>query len=843
MSTIAQTDFSGGMSSLFDSTKGNANQYRIGLNVRIRKNAIEGAFKPIKHYSAPGNHQAIFPVDDKLLVVIDGTCHRLVDGRSFAPIQMLYTLDPDAEYIYHEAIPTPTNFFVGETYTPSDINLNEPYSSVIATFNEGIVLQDGINQPILLHATLANRRLKTYNQWSFQRPEYVPIGKQMASSGNKLFIYSPNGKKIYQSVTGRQLDFVLNMDNDGNKRGDADTSNLAVSASKGVALVPAQSGGVIAFTKYKAYELYPIPEVDRIFGEIYLHPRDVFPVGAVNHLSFSFINGESVFVSPQGIQQFNQVMQTHRASNNNPLGAPIIDYLIRPVVTTATTTVNDYTLFAVSTVFGDGILVYDSQVNTFVSFDIVGKVKEFAVIEDNGLPRCFFITYENEIYEMPLYTGARTKFYLYMGDLNTGQPNASVRPTDIHLGFTNVRAAGDVTLESYVDHKLIFRGTKNLATERPTDSLLEQAPRSIPLQGDTEITRMSFELSETKAGYAFGHLLACSADARLVSAAHEMDTSETNLVGTPGGVVEPKRFSVVGNIKADSVLHNVTAATVTVGKTYVLMSLSGATQLRDGDQVVTTKFAGDAAVFVARTDRIIMEAIAYLLDYESFLKILDNANGSTALIIPGNAGFYEQFWHLRRIFDQRKLLVKPVAGNADMDISSGIPFFSTFEVPEYYIYSTPQVNFYCISFFLETAAAAIDVNGALDVTPIQMQSTGFIANWLKYNCEQNRDKFNVVVFPYPPYSDNIYSPGYVTLRWPFRQWGIHAVLSGRDPNYFRIFQDSTYYVNIGTGGYTLAGENGLSVFGHLELHATSNLLQGEFHDTDNVIRDRFSITR
>lgn len=843
MSTIAQTDFSGGMSSLFDSTKGNANQYRIGLNVRIRKNAIEGAFKPIKHYSAPGNHQAIFAVDDKLIAVIDGKCHRLVGGNSFAPIQMLYSLDPDTEYIYHEAVPTPTNFFVGETYTPSDINLNEPYSAVIATFNEGIVLQDGINPPILLHATLANRRLKTYSQWSFQRPEYVPIGKQMASSGNKLFIYSPDGKKIYQSVSGRQLDFVLNMDNDGNKRGDATTSNLAVSASKGVALVPAQSGGVIAFTKYKAYELFPIPEVSRVFGEIYLHPRDVFPVGAVNHLSFTFINGESVFVSPQGIQQFNQVMQTHRASNNNPLGAPIVDYLIRPIVTTATVTVNDYTLFAVSTVFGDGILVYDAQVNTFVSFDIVGKVKEFAVIEDNGLPRCFFITYENEIYEMPLYTGTRTKFYLYMGDLNSGQPNLSVRPTDLHLSFTNIKAAGDVTVESYVDHKLILRGTKMLEAERPTISLLEQAPRSIPLQGDTEITRLSFELSETVAGYAFGHLLACSADARLVSAAHEMDTSETNLVGTPGNVVTASRFSIVGNIKANTVFHNVTGATVTVGKTYVIMSLAGPTQLRDGTQTVSTNFAGDAAVFVATTDRVILEAIAYLLDYESFLKILDNVDGSDALIIPSNSGFYEQFWHVRRLLDQRRLTVKAVAGNADMDISAGIPFFATMGVPEYYIYRTPKVNFYCISFFLETAAAAIDANGELAVTPVQMQATGFIANWLKYNCEQNPDKFNVVVFPYPPYSANIYAPGYVALRWPFRRWGVHAVLSGRDPNYFREFHDSVYYVNIGTGGLTLAGENGLSAFGHLELHATSNLLQGEFHDTDNAIRDRFSITR
>ena len=845
MKPVSQVDFSGGMSSLFDSTKAPINQYRIGLNVRIRKNAIQGAFKPVKHYSISGNHQGIFAVDDKLVLVVNGICQRLVDQRSFSPMQMLYSLDPDVEYIYHQSVPTPTNFFVGETFAPSDINVGEPYSSVISTFNEGVVLQDGINQPVLLHATLANRRLRTYKQWSFEQPEYVPVGKQMTSSGNKLFIVSSDGKSIYQSVSGRQLDFVLNINpTTGAARGDAATTNLAVSAAKTVALQPAQSGGILTFTKYKTYELYPVPEIQKYFGEIYLHPRDVFPVGAVNHLAFTYINGDSVFVSPQGIQEFNQVLQTQRVSNNNPLGAPIVDYLIRPITTTATATVNDYTLFAVQTVYGDGILVYDAQIQAFVSFDLVGKVKEFAVFEDQGLPRCFFITYAGEVYEMPLYTGDRSKFYIYFGDLNSGSAQELLKPTQVHLQFTNVRAAGDVTLETYVDHKVRVRQQKTLASDRPSENLLEQSPRSIPLQGETEMLPLSFDVTKGVAGYGVGQLVACAADARLVSITHELDSSLISTTVPVKATTLAERISVVGNIRADTTVYNVTSATVTVGNTYAAFALNSAITVYDGDRKYTTKFAGDAVVFVASNSRVELPANAYLLDYSTFASVMTNMAGTKAVIVPGAVGFFEQFYHIKALFTQRQLRLKPVCGASDMDTTNGLPFFATLQVPEYYLYSTEHVNFFCISFKINTAQSAIDADGELASTPTSMLETGYIANWVKSITETQTNKFNVVVFPFLPYSSGIYSPGYKTLRWPFKLWGIHAVLSGRDPNYQRFYDDGVYYLNVGTGNAgSLSGESGLLLSGNLDFYATSNLLQGEFHDSTDTVRDRFTITR
>ena len=89
------------------------------------------------------------------------------------------------------------------------------------------MVQDGINQPWLIQLNeliniLTARKLNTYNQWSnvssgANSREYVPIGKQMMYLNSILFIVAPNGRSIYRSVSGRPLDFMVNIDVDGKK--------------------------------------------------------------------------------------------------------------------------------------------------------------------------------------------------------------------------------------------------------------------------------------------------------------------------------------------------------------------------------------------------------------------------------------------------------------------------------------------------------------------------------------------------------------------------------------------------------------------------------------------------
>jgi len=49
------------------------------------------------------------------------------------------------------------------------------------------------------------------------RREYVPVGKQMLWHDGILYVVSPNGKQIFRSVTGRPLDFMVNITPSGDK--------------------------------------------------------------------------------------------------------------------------------------------------------------------------------------------------------------------------------------------------------------------------------------------------------------------------------------------------------------------------------------------------------------------------------------------------------------------------------------------------------------------------------------------------------------------------------------------------------------------------------------------------
>src|SRR6267142_72310 len=91
-----------------------------------------------------------------------------------------------------------------------------------------IVVQDGINQPQLItydteNQLFTSRVSKNYNDWqntstNANDREYVPIGRQMMMFNQTLCMKSIDGKSMFRSVTGRPLDFMVNVDIFGNKQ-------------------------------------------------------------------------------------------------------------------------------------------------------------------------------------------------------------------------------------------------------------------------------------------------------------------------------------------------------------------------------------------------------------------------------------------------------------------------------------------------------------------------------------------------------------------------------------------------------------------------------------------------
>ena len=71
------------MVGLYEATKTPQNCYRVGLNCRVRENAIIGAYKPVRIDTPNAIHQAVFAFDDQLLVVIAGSTYKLRSGAYF----------------------------------------------------------------------------------------------------------------------------------------------------------------------------------------------------------------------------------------------------------------------------------------------------------------------------------------------------------------------------------------------------------------------------------------------------------------------------------------------------------------------------------------------------------------------------------------------------------------------------------------------------------------------------------------------------------------------------------------------------------------------------------------
>ena len=135
----------------------------------------------------------------------------------------------------------------------------------------------------------------------------------------------------------------------------------------------------------------------------------------------------------------------------------------------------------------------------------------------------------------------------------------------------------------------------------------------------------------------------------------------------------------------------------------------------------------------------------------------------------------------------------PSLGNHDWMAAGARPYLDYFELPgneRYYTFTAGPVGFFC----LDSDAQEPDGNTE-DSTQAQ---------WLKKELGASTSAWHVVYFHHAPYSSGELHGSQTgesdALRWPFRSWGAHVVLSGHDHLYERLRADGlTYFVN-GLGG-------------------------------------------
>ena len=182
----------------------------------------------------------------------------------------------------------------------------------------------------------------------------------------------------------------------------------------------------------------------------------------------------------------------------------------------------------------------------------------------------------------------------------------------------------------------------------------------------------------------------------------------------------------------------------------------------------------------------------------------------------------------------------PSLGNHDYSDTGGVSvYLSYFTLPgigfsnssgneRYYDFVWGPVHFF-----------AINSNSA---DPDGNSSTSAQAGWLHDRLAASTAPWQVVYLHHPPYS-SANGGSFMTLQWPFADWGADVVLAGHNHVYERIVREGIVYFVDGTGGKGLSGFGTTWVtgsefrysanYGAMRITASSTALDFEFLSIDN----------
>jgi len=464
-----QSSFIGGMNLLLDDTRLQPNQYRIGFDLTNRYDVLDPVLaSELDHQMPNGIVQELVTFGNYIIVFVSGSAYyRYYTEIAWTQI-VGFKMSPTASRYWTVAVPvSTTNYvrFAADAVTLTTGNVANPAGginvlNVAGSFTgnlPGLLVQDNINQPVFIFLDAlgvpASRITQDYNKWMItytdehntvlankgDAREYVPIGNCMAWTNGILFIVSQDFNSIYRSVSGRPLDFVVNVTNllatntesitvyntHGQAinilpftqipGGDAASTNYSVGVGGISCIRPLSTGGIFvaASNANFAVTLNQTPNAPTLFGEYTFNRTFLFNSTCLSDRVIFDTLGDTRFIELTGIRSFNAVQQVQNEGKNSPFNSAIHGVFgpdENPVIQNASAAAailyNNYELYAVNTIFGYCIAKYDTINNCWTSFDIQqtgGKaIKMFAKIE-LSIARLYAVTTDNRLYT--LYIG------------------------------------------------------------------------------------------------------------------------------------------------------------------------------------------------------------------------------------------------------------------------------------------------------------------------------------------------------------------------------------------------------------------------------------------------------
>ena len=466
-----------------DDNRLSENEYKFAKNVRNRFGTLEGIknvndiSSDIGAFTANPPIQNIYSIGEFVFLFFNGGCkyrRPLNPDSTWAVLYAGGTMDRSAE-IFVQAVPASTQNFLRKETSVAGASLELDTENPIQKTVAAVIVQDGVSQPRIIElsgGTATDRAAKTYAEWidgTYTSREYIPIGKQMAFFNNKLFVVSPDGTEIYHSVSGRPMDFVVAVTSDGDKINSDETIGGAAGTSYTVgynvitALSVLNNEALFVSTAGGSYGV-TIDYSSTVFGEGFFQKQYLFTANSINQHSFVDLLGDFAFIDPEGLRSFNAVMQSKNEGRNSIFSlkvARLFKDVVQDTRKCAAIVFDDYALFACNTIFGHGILIYDTLTQKFVSFDQltddsngnIGPVIEFAKVETNNKRELFAITHgtttssgEPAYKCVKLFEGSNyATAYVETRAFCTNDTRVEQKPQELRLLFNKIQSASAVT--------------------------------------------------------------------------------------------------------------------------------------------------------------------------------------------------------------------------------------------------------------------------------------------------------------------------------------------------------------------------------------------------------------
>ena len=405
-----QTSFGGGMNQLAVDTALAEDEYRLLINARQRFGEVVPVQQSELQTGLPaGNFQGGIGVGNVTLAFVSGLAYYQIDGTTNWQKIANFLMDTVADRLWAIAVPKSTQNYVrlrGASIN-QPIVLNTDFT--VAGNPAGILVQDGINQAWLIQfnavsQTFVARVTKTFAQWtnvsaSANDREYVPVGRQMFFLNQKLYTVAPDRKSLYQSVTGRPLDFMLNVTSDGNKLGaesvgGAVSVSFAFDSNEITCVKTTNTPDSFIYATARHVRVIQLDYTNTIFGEPTYRQAAIVEAGVTNQESLVDVLGDATFVDNDGIKSFNAVETLMVEGRNSIFSLQIAALLTGHLQEeTAAVSYDNYSLFYCRTVLGQAIAVYDTLLEKWVGLDIteVTGIKQFFVVATGQVSKLYAV--------------------------------------------------------------------------------------------------------------------------------------------------------------------------------------------------------------------------------------------------------------------------------------------------------------------------------------------------------------------------------------------------------------------------------------------------------------------